>query len=264
MTYEGLTIRTPEGIAFSLPLASPASRMLALVIDLLVIMAASSVISKALQPLVQINPDIVQATGLMLYFAVSLLYGILTEWLWRGQTLGKRMLGLRVIDSAGLRLEPSQIIVRNVLRFVDGLPGLYLVGGIVCVLNSRRQRLGDIAAGTVVIRVADVRRPDLDQVLGSKYNSLAAYRHLSARLRQRVSPELASIALEALIRRDRFDPLARLAVFAELAAHFRSIVEFPAEAVEQLADEQYVRNVVEILFRAAQPAVAASTRSSYP
>ena len=59
------------------------------------------------------------------------------------------------------------------------------------------------------------------------------------------------MALEALLRRDEFEPLARLQLFADLAAHFRSLVEFPPEAAEQLSDEQYVRNVVEILYRSA-------------
>jgi hypothetical protein len=57
------------------------------------------------------------------------------------------------------------------------------------------------------------------------------------------------VALEALLRRDDLEPQARLQLFAGLADHFRSVVEFPLEAIEQLSDEQYVRNVVEILYR---------------
>jgi hypothetical protein len=101
-----------------------------------------------------------------------------------------------------------------------------------------------------VVRVPEIRKPDLDQIEGSKFNSLAQYPHLAARLRQRVSPRTARIAVESLLRRDRFDPVARLALFAELANHFRSLVEFPPEATESLGDERYVRNVVEILFKA--------------
>ena len=163
--------------------------------------------------------------------------------------MGKRLLRLRVVDAGGFKLEPSQVIVRNLLRFLDGLPGMYLVGGIACLLNSRCQRVGDIAAGTVVIRAPRLERPDLDQLLGGKFNSLAEIRHLAARLRQQVRPEVGAIALESLLRRDEIEPRARLKLFSELAAHFRALVDYPEEVVEQLSDEQYVRNVAEILYR---------------
>ena len=193
--------------------------------------------------------DFEEALRVVLYFAISLIYGAAAEWLWRGQTVGKRLLRLRVVDARGLRLEPAQVIVRNLMRVVDALPALYFVGGVACVLNARRQRLGDLAAGTVVIRTPMVPRPDLDQLLGGKYNSLAEHRPLAARLRQRVSPEIAQIALDALMRRDELDPGARLEVFADLAGYFRSLVPYPPEVVEQLADEPYVRNVIEVLYR---------------
>src|ERR1700692_4823417 len=98
------------------------------------------------------------------------------------------------------------------MRFVDGLPVLYLLGGITCVMSRHRQRLGDLAAGTAVIRAPKLQRPDLDQLLGGKYNSLAEIRHLAARLRQKVMPEMGSLALEALLRRDEIEPKARLAL----------------------------------------------------
>ncbi len=246
---DALSIRTPEGVEFALPLAGPFSRMLALAVDLAVIAMLGSMVGKLLAPLQFFGEDFAGALGVVLYFVITLVYGALCEWLWRGQTVGKRLLRLRVVDARGLRLEPSQVIVRNLMRFIDGLPALYLVGGVACVLSRRRQRLGDIAAGTVVIRTGKLVRPDLNQLLGSKYNSLAEQRHLAARLRQKVSPELAALALEALLRRDGLEPAARLTVFRDLAAQFRYLVPYPPEVVEQLSDEQYVRNVVEVLYR---------------
>jgi uncharacterized RDD family membrane protein YckC len=216
-----LAIRTPEGIEFSLPLAGPFVRMLALIIDLMAIEAISEVLQTVLAPLAAFGPDLSGALQVVGFFVIYIVYGSLTEWLWRGQTIGKRVMGLRVVDSRGLRLEPSQVIVRNLMRFLDGLPALYLVGGVACVLNRHRQRLGDIAAGTVVVRSPRIEQPDLDQLLGGKYNSLAAHRHLAARLRQKVAPETGQIALEALLRRDELDPAARLQVFAALADYFR-------------------------------------------
>ncbi len=243
-----LTIRTPEGIEFGLPLAGPVSRMLALVVDIAVVFVIGQTAEKILAPLGFLGKDFSEAIKVLAYFVISLVYMALAEWLWRGQTVGKRLLRLRVVDAGGLRLEPSQVMVRNLMRFIDALPALYLAGGIACLANRHRQRLGDLAAGTVVTRAPKLSRPDLDRILGGKFNSLAEIRHLAARLRQKVSPELGAIALEALLRRGEIEAQARLALFGDLAEHFRSVVEYPAEVVEQLSDEQYVRNVVEVVY----------------
>jgi hypothetical protein len=135
------------------------------------------------------------------------------------------------------------------LRFVDALPAFYLVGGLTCWLNTKCQRLGDIAANTIVIRAPRIAVPDLDQLLAGKFNSLRQYPHLAARLRQNVSPLEASVALQALLRRDEFEAVARVELFAELAAHFRAKTDFPAEATDGVADEQYLRNVVDVIYR---------------
>ncbi len=260
---ESLPIRTPEGIEFTLPLAGPVSRMLAFAIDLCVIATGGAVLQTVLGPLRLLSEDALQAVGVALYFVVSLLYGILTEWLWHGQTIGKRLLGLRVMEASGLRLKPAQVIVRNLLRFVDMLPAFYLLGGAACLLSSRRQRLGDLAAGTIVIRTPDLREPDVAQLLGGKFNSLAVHRHLAARLRQKTPPALARLALEALLRRDELDPQSRLELFREFAAHFKSQVAFPIEVVEQLSDEQYVRDVVDVIFRKAPAKQGLSAGSDF-
>ncbi len=202
-----LVIRTPEGVEFALPLAGPFSRMLAYSVDLAVmgqLRARWSDCSLRCDSSGRISAGAVGVAG---YFVISLVYMSLAEWFWRGQTVGKRLLRLRVVEAGGLRLEPPQVIVRNLMRFIDALPLLYLVGGIACVLNRRRQRLGDLAAGTVVIRAPKLAEPDLDQLLGSKYNSLAEQRHLAARLRQKATPEIARIAFEAVLRRDEIEPL---------------------------------------------------------
>jgi uncharacterized RDD family membrane protein YckC len=243
-----LTIRTPEGVEFALPLAGPFARMAAAVLDLLVVIAAATILQQALGPLNLIGPDAVQAVFTVAYFALNILYTMVSEWFWRGQTIGKRLFGLRVVEASGLRLHPSQIVVRNVMRLFDMFPAFYFVGGISCVLSRKRQRLGDIVAGTVVIRSPKLTQLDLSQLQTSRHNSLAAERHLAARLRQKSAPEAAGLALEALLRRDNLEPASRLALFRELAGYFRGLVSYPPETVEQLSDEQYVRDVVEILY----------------
>jgi uncharacterized RDD family membrane protein YckC len=244
-----LEIRTPEGIVFSQPLAGPASRCLAWVLDAVVAFAVAGVLTRVLSLLALASPDAGRALSILAYFAVSIGYSVALEWWWRGQTLGKRLLRLRVVDAHGLRLRFSQIALRNLLRVVDMLPVFYLVGGAASIFNRKAQRLGDVAANTVVVCAPRFPLPDLEQLLAGKYNSLLAYPHLTARLRQRVSPAEAAIPLEALLRRNALAPDARVQLFAELAAHFRAKVPFPEAATEGIADEQYVRNVVDILFR---------------
>jgi uncharacterized RDD family membrane protein YckC len=249
MKTSTLLIRTPEGIVFSQLLAGPVTRFLAWFIDLLCVGALLMVLGKFLILLQLVSENFAGAVYALGYFAISIGYGIICEWWWRGQTVGKKLFRLRVVDAEGLRLQFNQIVTRNLLRFVDSLPAFYFVGGVTCWLNSKCQRLGDVAANTIVIRNPRITEPDLDQLLAGKYNSLRAYPHLAARLRQRVTPAEAGVALQALLRRDEFDPYARIELFAELAAHFRAKVDFPAEAIEGIADEQYLRNVVDVVYR---------------
>ena len=239
LTTNTLQLQTPEGIRFSLLLASPVSRFLSWLIDCACILAASAAVSKL---------SSMGAVLVLSYFAISIGYGIVCEWYWRGQTVGKRMLRLRVMDAEGMHLQFSQVVVRNLLRFVDALPAFYLVGGAVCLFSEKAQRLGDLAANTIVIRQPSLAQPDVARWLGGKYNSLLEHRHLAARLRQQVSPELAAVGLAALMRREELIPDARIELFAELAQEYRGLVEFPEEAMEQLSDEQYVRNVVEVVY----------------
>ena len=244
-----LLIKTPEGVVFSQTLAGPVTRFLAWMIDFM----CASVLLIALNIIVAftsiVSPELGSALSIIFYFVISIGYALTLEWLWRGQTLGKRMLRLRVVDAHGLRLQFSQVAIRNLLRVIDLLPAMYLVGGMATLLSRKAQRLGDLAANTVVICIPKIVEPNLDQLGADKYNSLRAYPHLCARLRQRVSPAEASTALQAIVRRDEFEPVARVQLFGELAEHFKSKVEFPADAVGGIADEQYVRNVADVLYR---------------
>jgi uncharacterized RDD family membrane protein YckC len=247
-----LTIATPEGITFDLPLAGPVSRCLAWLVDAGCIMVAVQTVTALASVLGILHADLSRAVTTLLFFGVSIGYAIVLEWYWHGQTVGKRVMGLRVMDLRGLQLHPSQIVIRNLLRFIDSLPLLYMIGGVVCLINRHGQRLGDLAANTIVIQESRLVQPDLDLILERKrYNSFRNFPHLTARLRQQVLPEEAGLALQALMRRNMFAPEARVDLFGEIAAHFRTKVSFPAEVSEGLSDEQYVHNVVDVLFRRA-------------
>lgn len=264
MKTNTLLIRTPEGIVFALPLAGPVTRFCAWFVDILCLLVVAQLVNSLIRFLGLVSEDFATALGILIFFLAQVGYGIGCEWLWRGQTLGKRVLRLRVMDAQGLQLQFSQVAIRNLLRFVDALPGPYLVGGLACLVSQRAQRLGDLAANTIVVRHQQPSQPDLEQLLAGKFNSLRAHPHLEARLRQRVSPGEATAALQAIVRRDELAPAARVELFAELAAHFKSLVEFPPESVEGIADEQYVRNVADVLFRPRGKATGGGIAAASP
>ena len=251
-TAHELTIRTPEGVTFSLELVGPVRRLLAWLLDIVVLIPLIYVLAMV----VYMNPAFHNLWGIailtVVIYLLPIIYGAALETWWRGRTVGKRVLGLRVADEQGLSLRGRQVLVRNVLRIVDRLPAVYLLGGASVLLTRHFQRLGDLAAGTVVVRVRPAEIPDLDQIRPDKYNSFLDYPHLVGRLRQRALPQEARVAVSALLRRNHLSGEARTALLKELADHFRSVVAFPPEVTEGLSDEQYVRNVVDAFYRQAK------------
>lgn len=247
--FNQLIIETPEGVRFVHQLASPVVRFIALAIDMATISTILSALSFSVALLGFISRDIALAFNVLLYFVVSIGYYMLLELAWRGQTLGKRMMRLRVIDAAGLKLSPNQIVLRNLLRFVDSLPFLYFLGGVCSLINKRSQRLGDMAAGTVVVRMPLIVPPELTGVVGTHFNSFRDHPRLEALLRQRIPPEQSGIALEALRRRDEMDPVKRAQLYSELSSYYREHVPFPEEVTAAMSDEQYLRNCIDTLYR---------------
>lgn len=243
-----LHIRTPEGVSFRFRLASPVLRAGAMIIDWGIVSAIWSVAATVITLLSVVSVDFAGMVGTVAYFLLSLGYDIVGEYYWNGQTFGKRLLRLRVVDAAGLRLTLPQVVLRNLLRFVDRLPLAYLVGGVAMLASRRAQRLGDLAADTLVVWEPSEPEPDLAWLQGEKYNSLRALAPVVARLRQAVSPAQARAAWAALARRDQLDPQERVLLFAELAAHFRAVAAVPELVLDGVSDEQFVRNVVDVLF----------------
>lgn len=170
-TEETLIIETPERVQLEFALASIGNRFLAVTIDHLIqylsifliawfflSMAgySGSDVVDAPEQLLTEAPKWVVATLIIILFLIFAGYFIAFEWLWSGQTPGKRLLKLRVIREDGRPLTLWESIARNLLRIGDAVPGfivpVYSVGLIAIFLSSRDQRLGDIFAGTVVIR----------------------------------------------------------------------------------------------------------------
>jgi uncharacterized RDD family membrane protein YckC len=248
-----LSIETPEGVVFSFELATPVTRSLAWAVDTAASIAIAYAAARACAIGGVLSADWANALGVLLYFVISIVYCIVLEWRWSGQTVGKRLLGLRVIDEQGFRLQLPQVVLRNIMRLIDAPPPLlYLIGGIAALVSRKGQRLGDMAANTVVVRERRRQLPDLEQIAPARYNSLLAYPHLAARLRSLASPEAVGMTVRAVSRRDGYEPMARVDLFRELAEYFRALVSFPEAALEGLTDEQYLRSVLRVVYGATR------------
>ncbi|MFN7133634.1 MAG: RDD family protein, partial [Myxococcales bacterium] len=161
---------------------------------------------------------VLQALLVLAAFAVQWGYWIAFELLWRGQSPGKRLLKLRVVTLEGRPVGFFESALRNVARTADFLPFGYALGLLTMASNERSRRLGDLLAGTVVIRE---RRVDL-----SRYDAAATARAVDA--------EEFELLADFLARRQWLSPAARERVALELAAHFaeRQSQPPPANAAE--------------------------------
>lgn len=172
-------MRSPEQVALELPVAGPTSRILAYAIDasLMLFLALGTIailiwalpvaewllglLDRAADELVgdENHDPGLGGAGLLLialYIGVQLVveifYFVFFEVLWRGASPGKRALGLAVVGENGLPVSFTESLVRNLLRAVDNLPISYLTGLVTMLVSEQTRRLGDIAAGTIVIR----------------------------------------------------------------------------------------------------------------
>ncbi len=91
-------------------------------------------------------------SSIMIVVLINLLYGFILEG-WRGQTIGKMALGIIVTKEDGKPCDYPASFIRNILRIIDVLPSLYIIGLVVILITKRKQRIGDLAAKTVVVRV---------------------------------------------------------------------------------------------------------------
>ncbi|WP_179149124.1 RDD family protein [Pseudomonas syringae] len=142
-----IDIETPEGIDMVLRPAGLVSRALAFSIDLAIRAALIGVLYMFLQVFDKLGIGL----GAIVFFLVNWWYMVLFEVLGQGRTPGKRALGLRVVHDDGTPIDWSSSLIRNLLRFVDMLPIGYGLGAITCLNHPLFKRLGDLAAGTLVI-----------------------------------------------------------------------------------------------------------------
>ncbi len=183
---EILVIETPERVPLEFALASIGNRFLACALDhtLQILVIFLIVIVGALSGRFEIfgsgfveAPKWVQAALVVFVFLLWFGYFALFEWRWNGQTPGKRLLRLRVIREDGRPVTFFEAMVRNLLRLFDMMPGFFYSVGLVSVFaTGRDQRVGDLFAGTVVVREREAEAPSFDQVFNAGATSDAALR----------------------------------------------------------------------------------------
>ncbi|MCU1297145.1 MAG: domain containing protein [Acidobacteriaceae bacterium] len=237
-----LQINTPEQIALELPLAGIGSRFLGLAIDTLLQIAlyvtgtfafifvgaflGAVGIGRYLQ---WIPVSWAPAIGILLVFCVYWGYFAFFEIIWKGQTPGKRMAKIRVIKESGRPINAYEAIARNLLRAVDGLPGMYGVGIVCMILNSQNRRLGDYVAGTVVVH------DKATEEIKPEWNTITEPVATNSQLALVTSEELVLIETY-LHRRAEMDLVLRDQVAYKIASRIMEKTGLQREANQSLDD----------------------------
>jgi len=192
---ETLIIETPERVPLAFALASIGNRFLAVLIDHFVQFMTMMIVSWAFiswsgvgdmnslerdELLAQMSKWTI-ALLIIILFLIFAGYFIVFEWLWNGQTPGKRLMRLRVIREDGRPITLWEAVARNLLRIFDAIPGfvipIYSVGLVSIFLSSRDQRVGDLFAGTVVIRERAGEAPTFAETFSNQISD-AAFRRV--------------------------------------------------------------------------------------
>jgi len=209
---------TPERIIVVHPLAGPARRFVAYLIDqvLLVVLFAAVVLV-----FLTLTMGSVAAWGpvLVAVFVLTWGYGAFCEGVFNGQTLGKYCLGIRVVSQRGVPISGAQAVLRNLVGTVDGLvPFFFQIGLASMILSRQFQRLGDLAAGTIVVieerrssrGFTRIKDPDVDALLPWLPGRIA------------VSSDLARVLSDYVDVRGRFGPRRRAEMAEPLARPLRA------------------------------------------
>ena len=235
-----LSIDTPEQVALDFALASVGSRFLALAVDTLIQAAATVLLillGLALAAVVSARLDTMSPwilAGLFLaYFLIYNAYFAVFEAIWNGQTPGKRVIGLRVISVTGRPVSVFEAILRNVVRIADQLPGIYAIGIVSIFVTERNQRLGDLAAGTVVVHEREVTSTEAEV----QFAAPAMPTHHGA---SRLSPEEVAVIELFVRRRDQLDDYSRSRKALQIADRIRARLDIS----ERGRDEPFLEEVL--------------------
>jgi uncharacterized RDD family membrane protein YckC len=232
-------LMTPERIVFEFALGGPFRRFVAHLLDLALV-AVLTVAAMILSMALAVGSAAGLGPALVAYLLLSWGYGAFCESVFSGQTAGKRVMGLRVLSDRGVPITAAQAILRNLVGAVDGLlPFCYLLGISSMMLSTRFQRLGDLAAGTMVIKeerrpragLVRIREPRVQSILDRLPMRIAAGSSLAralsdyVRRRNRFSRELREEMAEPLAGplRERFGLSAAEPADAVLCAIYHRV-----------------------------------------
>jgi uncharacterized RDD family membrane protein YckC len=239
-SFDELKIDTPEQIALELPIAGIGSRFLAMAVDTLIqvvlylIAGLIAIFSLPLGSSVfTFLPKLLgPAMAIFVGFAIYWGYFAIFEIFWKGQTPGKRFTGIRVIKESGRPINAFEAVGRNLMRAVDGLPGVYGVGVVCMMCNQRSRRLGDFVAGTVVVheKASEEVRPS--------WNTTTETVPASSGVGQVTADDLVLIETY-LHRRFDLDPEVRLPTAIQIAERIK------AKTGMQSAPQQHVDDFLE-------------------
>lgn len=233
-----LTIATPEGVEMHLTLAGPASRFVSAIVDILIqialLICVSIVLSLAGSGL-GVGSGVALLVWAVLSFAVITFYDVFFEVFQSGRTPGKRLNGLRVVRDSGHPVTFLTSAVRNVIRPIDFLPSVYLLGAIVILSTRKNQRIGDVIAGTLVVRERLGRQPARLEVPLPPVSSVPA--PAGAWDTSRISPEEVAAVRQFLERRTEIELGSRNEIARTLAERLRPKV---TGAPSELRGEQFL------------------------
>ena len=233
-----VTIQTPEGVELDLTLAGLGSRFGAALVDALVLGALLVTEALAVTAALSGLDSVMLIVGLQsaVLLATLVMYFVLFEVFNAGRTLGKAAFGIRVVDGGGqpIRFLPS--ILRNLLRLVDFLPALYLVGAVSILVSGDNRRIGDLAADSLVIHDRHRRRAPLLLPDPSRFADWDI---------NRVTPDESAVIRTFLERIHELEPNRRIELAGRLAALMRDKVDGGGE----LGDEAFLRAILAIQTR---------------
>lgn len=227
-----ISIAVPEGLDLDLDLAGLGSRFVATLVDQLLRWAVLVPLGIVVGLLAaasggrQWAPGVAAGVLLVVVFVVQFGYDVVFETLASGRTPGKRWTGLRVVRLDGAPVGFTTSAVRNLLRLVDFLPFSYAVGIVAILASARNQRLGDLAAGTLVVRERKARPPDVLVAPEAGAAADVALWDVSA-----VSADEVATVRRFLDRRSSLTPEARARLAWELATRLRHKVAGPPEDI---------------------------------
>lgn len=213
-----LEVETPDHVVLRYDLAGAGNRGFAALLDFMlasIIAITSLVILSWAGTLSEASLFVVGGLAMILTLVVIWAYFILLEWLWNGQTIGKRAFKLRVINEDGSPAQFTAVLIRNLLRLVDFLPAFYGLGVLVIVLSPKSQRLGDLAAGTYVVRAP---LPQVDWFSLRTVTPLGAGTTAETR---RMPGEAQRLVREFVARESQLAPAERVRIAAVIAAKLR-------------------------------------------